>query len=238
MKIVTWNANGKFRDKVQLFDPKSTNILVVQECENTEKSIESYNAAGWKFLWLGENKNKGLGIFVPLNHTIEPLSWEMENCRYFLPVTINQKNIVIGVWAMGGKSKSVSYAGQVSRFLYEYSDKINPEHTMIIGDFNSNSIWDKRHKNANHTNNDARLNQVGLRSLYHSKKNELQGSETEPTFFMYRKPDKPYHIDFAYLPEKYLEGASIDIGSNENWLKYSDHMPIFICLSSDVSERS
>ena len=34
MKIVSWNANCKFRDKLNIIDAYGWDVLVVQECEN------------------------------------------------------------------------------------------------------------------------------------------------------------------------------------------------------------
>lgn len=231
MKIVSWNANGKFREKIRLFDPGAIDVMVVQECERTEKSEELYRAAGWKFHWIGENRHKGLGIFVPINRQCEKLSHEIQVCRYFLPVRVSDELTVMGVWAMGGKSASVSYAGQITRFLESYMHLLEPKKTIFVGDFNSNSIWDKRHRNANHTNNDAQLNEIGLKSLYHEYEGEKLGEETKSTFFMYRKQEKPYHIDYAYLPEIYLENSSIEIGCWREWLEHSDHMPLIVDLN-------
>jgi len=230
MNIVSWNANGKFREKILLFSPATTDVLVIQECENTEKSQALYRAAGWDFHWISENQHRGLGIFVPLRRRCKKLSWGITDCQYFLPVEVRDKIIIVGVWAMGGKSKSTSYAGQITRFLDSNAHRLNSNKIVLIGDFNSNAIWDKRHRVANHTANDKRLVDVGLTSLYHREKSEEQGKETTPTFYMYRKKEKPYHIDYVYLPEKILETASIDVGCPDQWLQYSDHMPLFITL--------
>jgi len=231
MKIVSWNASQKFREKVKLFDPKAIDVLVVQECENTELSAEMYKEAGWDFHWMGQNKHKGLGIFVPVNNTIEPLNWSITGCYYFLPVKISNDLVILGVWTKGGKSKSVSYAAQVTRFLDSYIQNIDAERTILIGDFNSSFNFDKkRDKHHNHTKNTSRLAEIGLESLYHFQTKEEQGSEAKSTFYMYRHQDKPYHIDYAYLPKPYLESASIEIGRPSDWLQHSDHVPLFIEL--------
>ena len=38
MKIVTWNCQGKFREKFELIKEENADIYVIQECENPEKS--------------------------------------------------------------------------------------------------------------------------------------------------------------------------------------------------------
>ena len=191
-----------------------------------------YKTAGWDFRWIGHNEHKGLGIFVPTNSTIESVNWAITECYYFLPVKTSNDLIIRGAWTRGGKSKSVSYAAQLTRFLDSHIDRIDPERTILIGDLNSSFQFDKRRdKHYNHTKNTSRLDEVGLQSLYHYQTKEAQGFETKPTFYMYRHRDKPYHIDYAYLPKPYLESASIEIGDPRDWLQYSDHIPLFINLN-------
>jgi len=233
MQIVSWNARQKFREKINLFSPDTIDVLVVQECENTELAAASYLHSGWRYLWVGGNKHKGLGVFVPLTSTVTELEWNTQDSRYFLPVAIKDELMVVGVWAMGGKTKRDSYAGQITRFLDQCSERIKPESTLLVGDFNSNAYWDKRHKVANHTKNNQRLNELGLTSIYHHQEVVKQGDEHDATFYMYGHRDKPYHIDFAYLPKRMVNKASIKIGHPKEWLQYSDHMPLYIQTSTN-----
>lgn len=228
MKIVSWNAQQKFREKIRLFSPSDVDVLVVQECENTEKAAALYREAGWRCAWRGENPHKGLGVFVPRSSEIAPLDWGIDGCRFFLPVRLGGGLVVVGVWAMGGPRRSDAYAGQVSRFIEAHGHRIDSASTCLIGDFNSNAIWDTRHKTANHTHNDALLNALGLRSLYHAHRAEQNGLERLPTFYLHRHRNKPYHLDYAYLPEDSVRGSSIEIGDPDTWLAVSDHMPLFI----------
>ena len=139
--------------------------------------------------------------------------------------------VILGVWTKDGKSKSVSYAAQVTRFLDSYIENIDAERTILIGDFNSSFNFDKRRDNHyNHTKNTSRLAEIGLHSLYHFQTKEEQGSESKSTFYMYRHQDKPYHINYTYLPKAYLQSASIEIGQPGDWLQHSDHVPLFIQL--------
>ena len=65
MKIVSWNCGGKFREKFQDIIAVDADIYVIQECENPAecKSI-AYREFAHNYLWIGENKNKGLGVFA------------------------------------------------------------------------------------------------------------------------------------------------------------------------------
>ena len=61
------------------------------------------------------------------------------------------------------------------------------------------------------------LSEIGIESLYHKFTNEVQGEETKPTFYLQRKIEKPYHIDFCFAPKR-LSDKLINLGSLINSL--------------------
>ena len=65
MRIISWNAQGKFREKFPEIRKLSGDIYIIHECENPlhcrNREYREFAAGG---LWWGDNKNKGLGIFV------------------------------------------------------------------------------------------------------------------------------------------------------------------------------
>ena len=63
MKIVTWNCNGAFRKKYHAIENMQADILVIQECEDPACSTNKYVDWAGEYLWKGENKNRGIGIF-------------------------------------------------------------------------------------------------------------------------------------------------------------------------------
>jgi len=134
---------------------------------------------------------------------------------------------------MGGKSKSVSYAGQITQFIQETAGMLREQIHIIAGDFNSNAIWDDRHPVANHTGNNEILESFGLRSLYHAQEGCAQGAESEATLYMYRDRAKPYHIDYCYLSTNLVDISAIVIGSPSVWLEHSDHMPLFVDMTAN-----
>ena len=233
MRLVTWNANCRFRDKIGLFSPNDRDVLIIQECENTKASEAVYKNAGWDYVWVGGNRHKGLGVFVPDGDPIEPLDWQFERCRYFLPVRTQGDTTIVGVWAMGGKSKRLSYAGQITQFIQDAAGMLREKPPIIAGDFNSSAIWDDRHPLANHTGNNEILESFGLRSLYHAKEGCAQGAESEATLYMYRDHARPYHIDYCYLSVDLVDISTIAIGSPSVWLEHSDHMPLFINMTAN-----
>ncbi len=63
MKIISWNCNGAFRKKFHLLDKFNADIIIIQECENPDESIEIYKKWSDNFLWIGQNKNYNDSLF-------------------------------------------------------------------------------------------------------------------------------------------------------------------------------
>jgi exonuclease III len=204
MKIVTWNCNGAFRKKYHLIDELNADILVIQECENPNESTKEYkNWTNDNYLWIGDNKNKGLGIFVRKNNSIELVNWSDININYkneklesFLPCKINDSFILLAVWTKHANSEVFGYIGQFWKYLQLHKNKISKDNIIIVGDFNSNSIWDKWDRWWNHSDVVNELEEIKIKSLYHTLNNEEQGKEITPTFYLQRNIKKAYHVDY------------------------------------------
>lgn len=232
MKIVTWNCNGAFRKKFKSIIDLDADIYVIQECEDPKLcKDEDYKNWARNYLWIGDSKNKGLAIFAKENIKIEKLDWvnvyDGHEVKHFLPCLINNKTKLLAIWAHQNNSPTFGYIGQIWKYLKINKDKLRE--TIIIGDFNSNSIWDKWDRWWNHSDVVNELNEVGLNSVYHYRFNEKQGEETKPTFFLQRKVNKPYHIDYIFSNEEVLNTLRyFDILEKENWLDLSDHLPLLL----------
>ena len=237
MKIITWNCNGAFRKKYHLFDNTPYDVLVVQECEDPKYSTKEYKRWASNYLWIGTNKNKGLGIFVKDNQTLKLLNWSDKNSNYqnemlelFLPIKVDNI-IIVGVWTKHAKSEVFGYIGQFWKYLQLHKKKLDNEKVIILGDFNSNKIWDKWDRWWNHSDCVKELEDLKIKSLYHLLTDEKQGEESKPTFFLQRKLEKKYHIDYVFLSESLItKNTNLSIGEAETWLENSDHLPIFTNL--------
>lgn len=222
LKLVSWNACGKFREKFPLFSQFDADILVIQECEDpSQNSSNEYRYFSQNYFWTGENKNKGLGLFGRFNLKLKLLNWNSFGLRNFLPIQVERSFKLLGVWACKPYIEEF--------FIYE---KIHHQHfnrnCIIIGDFNSNACWDKLHGRRNHSAVVDALSARGLQSAYHFQTGEDQGRESRGTFHLYRQKSRSYHIDYCFCdPQRIVNFRILD---DDFWLNYSDHFPIEITI--------
>lgn len=236
MKVVTWNCNGALRNKFKYIAELNADIYILQECENPSLCNHTeYNSWANNFLWKGENKNRGLGIFAKNDILLELLDWSDtyidHQVKYFLPCSLNQKINLLGVWTMQNKATSYDYIGQLWKYMQINKPKF--ENIILAGDFNSNTIWDKRNRLWNHSNIVNDLRNMDINSLYHMFYKEEQGEESRPTFFLQRNRSKPYHIDYIFATTNIeIKMKHFEIAKSEKWLTLSDHLPL-ICEFED-----
>jgi exonuclease III len=229
LRIISWNCNGAFRKKFIHLLQFDADLIIIQECEDPAQSKdEEYKAWANNYLWVGENKNSGLGVFAKSASTLNKLDWPSETFQLFLPFTIDKSLTFIAVWTKQANSPTFQYIGQFWKYLQLNREKITSCKPFIIGDFNSNKIWDKWDRWWNHTDVVNELNTIGLSSIYHKHYNLEQGAELHHTFYLQRNISKHYHIDYAFLPNALIEKSSITICNVADWLDKSDHMPILI----------
>ena len=66
MKIISWNANCKFREKYKDIAKHEADIYVIQECENPATCKDSdYRTFTQNGFWVGNINYKGLMVFSP-----------------------------------------------------------------------------------------------------------------------------------------------------------------------------
>ena len=230
MKIISWNCNGAFRKKFDYISILNADIYIIQECENpAESKDQKYQEWARNYIWIGDNKNKGLAIFAKPEVTLEKLDWTNQfkdhSVKHFLPCKINQNFNLLAIWTHRNNSSNFGYIGQLWKYLQLNKDKLNE--SILVGDFNSNTIWDQRDRWWNHSDVVNELKEIGIESFYHKFTNEVQGKETKPTLHFQRKLTRPYHIDYIFGSQKFSNRIiNFEIGEFDRWIGISDHMPI------------
>lgn len=227
MKIITWNCNMAFRKKAEAILAYQPDILVVPECEHPDKL--KFNTAmpqPTHTLWFGNNINKGLGIFSYSKYRFRLLECYNPEFRTIVPIDVTggTKNFTLfAVWANNPQDVKFQYIGQVWKALKHYDHLLKGKRTILTGDFNSNSIWDKPRRDFNHSAVVKDLESRGIYSCYHKHGNHVQGKEQHPTLYMYRHADKPYHLDYCFASKHFSDKInSVEVGDHECWKPYSE----------------
>lgn len=230
MRIVSWNCNGALRKKLGQLLKLDADIYIIQECEDPSQCNDShYKAWAENYRWIGKSKNKGLGIFCKKEILLTPLEWEADGLESFLPCKVNDTFTLLAVWTTN--QESFSYIGQLWKYLQKHKASFPHEQSIVCGDFNSNTCWDYQHIGSSHSNVVKELEQLGIKSLYHQQTGEQQGKELQKTFYLYRKIERDYHIDYAFLSSDLIPASTISIGKPDEWLEFSDHMPVVFTIS-------
>lgn len=233
MKLITWNCQGAFRKKVETILLQQPDILVVQECEHPDKLVfNSITQQPNDFLWFGDNKHKGLGIFSYSGYRFKLLDQHNADMKIITPISVTGgqfKFILFAIWANNRHDPDGRYIEQIWKAVNYYDQLLDIRQIILTGDFNSNRIWDKQHRTANHSAVVDKLAKKNIYSVYHKHLNQEQGEESHPTFFLQRNRNKPYHIDYCFTSaELYDKVKNIEVGTYENWIAYSDHTPLTI----------
>ncbi|MCP8897858.1 endonuclease/exonuclease/phosphatase family protein [Gilvimarinus xylanilyticus] len=246
MKLVNWNCAGAFRKKYRALDQFDADVLVIQECEDPAHSSQAYRDWAGNYAWVGATRHKGLGVFARRGHRIKSLdwagefsvpvfaghkveqTWRTEDLQSFLPVRINDDITLLAVWTKRAGSDTFNYIGQLWKYLTIHLPDLPEQKGVAVGDFNSNVIWDRADRWWNHSDVVHILDQRGYRSAYHHVTGEEPGAESHPTYYMYRHPDKGYHIDYSFLTTDLLAQAQYQACAPQEWLQVSDHIPQII----------
>ena len=232
MRIVSWNCNGAFRKKHHLLQELNADVFVIQECEDPTRTADvRYQQWSSNHLWIGDNKNRGLGVFARSGVKLEPLALDPGLLQLFLPLKVDEFTL-LAVWTKEAGSPTFKYIGQLYKWLQLHKKHLVTQKAIVIGDLNSNACWDVWDRWWNHSDVVKELELLGIHSLYHTEAGETQGVESQPTFFLNRKLEKPYHIDYAFLSEMLMPGAHLTIGDAEHWLEHSDHLPLIVDIGS------
>jgi exonuclease III len=227
-----------FRKKAGHILAYKPDILIVPECEHPAKlKFNDGIPKPTDVLWFGANQNKGLGIFSYSHFRFKLIKTHNAELKMIIPIAVTGKNYkftLFAVWANNPADPDGQYVEQVWKALQHYDKQLSKKNTILIGDFNSNTIWDRKYRTGNHSHVVTRLSEKGITSSYHLHHKQIQGSEEHPTLYLYRHKDKPYHLDYCFvstdLADKIL---SVEIGDFDFWTKYSDHVPVIVTFNDN-----
>ena len=222
-----------FRKKANFILEYKPDILIVPESEHPDKLLFTNDTPKpTDILWFGKNKNKGLAILSYSNFRFKVFDNHNQDLQMIIPIAVTNGQLdfnLFAIWANNPADRDGQYIEQVWKAVNHYSNLLTDTKTVLVGDFNSNTIWDKKHRESNHSNVVKLLEDKGIFSTYHLHHKQKQGTEEHPTLYMYRHKDKPYHIDYCFASKDLLaKVSSVEIGDFDEWIKYSDHVPVIV----------
>jgi exodeoxyribonuclease-3 len=237
VRLVAWNCNMALERKFAALMRLQPDIAVISECAEPSRLFERMRPEGLAGdpVWIGRNPRKGLAIFGFNGHEVRLAEGFAHGLRYIAPVRVSGKAScnLLAAWAQNasaGVTRKMQL-GPLRRALARYRPFLEGADAIVAGDLNNNVIWHRPGWRINHGVAVATLARYGLVSAYHAMRGEAQGSEREPTLYWRdRMKDGPtYHIDYVFLPERWLPYLrELVIGSYEEWCGsgLSDHAPV------------
>jgi exonuclease III len=225
-----------FRTKAKSILKFKPDILIIPECEHPDKlKFTGRISRPTDILWFGSNQHKGLGIFSYSDYKFKLLDEYNPDFKLVIPISVYNTCGTItlyAIWANNPSDREGRYVTQVWKAINYYDSLLTNEKIILIGDFNSNTIWDRPRRQGNHSTVVTFLENKGIYSTYHRQFNIQQGREEHPTFYLYKQKQKPYHIDYCFASQDLIEKLqSVEIGSFKAWRKYSDHVPVIVSFN-------
>lgn len=224
MRLATWNCcSGPLAAKRAALETLGADIAVIPE---SPRIPEVPGAA----VWVGANPRKGLAVLAAPPYRISPAEVAAELPRYVVPLMVSgpETLLLIAIWTQ----KADKYVRSIHRAIAACDPLMRAHPTVLLGDFNSNTKWDDDHPmDKTHSALVRLLATMGLTSVYHDHYGEEQGAESQPTYFEFRHEDRPYHIDFCFVPTEWMPMVTnVAVGKHSDWARWSDHMPLTVDL--------
>lgn len=229
LRLVTWNArSGSYAVKSRALEQLGYDVAVVPEAAQPPPSAWSAHCD-----WFGDNPSKGVAVMARPPYAVRRLPERDGVPSFIVPYAVEGplSFTLLAVWTKANDNAG-KYIRAAAHAIDAYEDLFAAGPVVMMGDFNSNAIWDSLHPaTANHSSVVARLDRHGLVSAYHACRGHPHGAEPDPTFFLHGNRDKPFHIDYVFVPERWTsDGMTVEVGDFDQWKSLSDHRPVVVNL--------
>ncbi|MFC7409473.1 hypothetical protein [Hydrogenophaga atypica] len=105
LRVVTWNCAGALRNKWHALEQFDADLLVIQECEDPAQAKDArYLDWAGDYLWEGDTKNKGIGVFARKGVRLEREPVDVKELKFFLPCRINGDWPLLATWTAAADS--------------------------------------------------------------------------------------------------------------------------------------
>lgn len=224
MRIVAWNCcRGPFDKKLAALETLSPDVAVISEalCPPRETA---------QVLWFPSASRLGIQVRARGAYRLRRLPpAELPNCVVPVRVTGPVSFTLLAVWTW----PAPSYIKAFLNGLAAYSALLGSGATVVAGDFNGNPKFDKPGHRLKWTDGFSMLHDAGLVSAYHHAHQAGYGSEPHATHHFLRKPERPFHIDFCFVPQRWAAQAlQVQLLNGPEWRLLSDHFPLVVATEA------
>ena len=230
MRIVTWNCKGAFHRKHQFVAALRADILVVPECEQQKEGATWFGPdAVNTSLWFGDSPRKGLAAFSFGEYKLSIHPNYDASYKWIVPIVVSGPKtfLLFAVWTLPKGQYRGRYVRPLLEALTTYESLFEDLPVVWVGDYNSNYIFDEPTRRYKFKDYVSLLAKRGMNSVYHSVTGAEHGAEPDPTFWLYHRENRPYHIDYVFAQDEFHTGRiSVAIGSHAEWSARSDHAPL------------
>ena len=222
IKIVAWNCcRGPFAKKLAALETLAPDVAVLPEA--TQPAQESRQV-----LWFPSNASSlGIQVRASGDYRLRRLkAADLPNCvvpiRVNGPISFN----LLAVWTW----PAPSYTRAFTNALAAYAKLLRSGPTVVAGDFNGNPVFDKPTQRIKWwTAAFSGLQDAGLVSAYHYVNAAAFGAETHATHHFLRKAERPFHIDFCFIPKEWAKKKlDVQVVHGPEWRALSDHFPLVV----------
>lgn len=229
---MTWNCRGGFRRKLDRLASLAPDVAVVCEAPVANPYVSALLAGSVSWHSAGANAEKGLAVAGFRGQFASVAPEPLGLCSWGVGVAGADGPGVLGVWSVPAPGRR--YGDEVLAVIDAHAEWIAGGNVAVAGDFNidAHGVGNGGRGAKLFADIVRRLAALGLVSAYHAWTGEDFGSESRMTHYHLRKPDRGFHIDFCFVPTAWsgvIRGVSI--GAPEDWLPYSDHMPLLVDLA-------
>ena len=227
LRFITWNCCWKLKEKLPALFAELPDVAIIQEC--SKDALENLRP-GYFGQWLAGPENHGLGMIYREPFAIENIE-TASSASYFAKIDISGPVSfrLVAAWTCppGGSG----YIGHLHHFLDTQLEWFKQSPVVFAGDLNSQHGASFDTGQQKHADLDKRLKDVGLVDAYASLRGIDDPRLREATHRHQWSNEKPFHIDYVYVPDSWLPRiSSIAVGAPSLWSKLSDHSPVMMTV--------
>ena len=222
MRVTTWNRpRAEIEDSRALLARLSADLVALQECRRPAREDASV-------IWRGCDPLQGAAV-VSTSPALPIEAIEIPSLHpTVVPVVVQapQPFVFVGVWTHPEPDYN-TVAWKAMTACVAAADGMP---VVAAGDFNSSpSVVGQERASPRFLQR--MRDELGLVSAYHHFHGEAPGAETRATHYFLFNESQPFHLDYCFLPETWLDRlASVEVGSFADWPQ-SDHRPLTVELT-------